>query len=92
MVSHEAFGYLLYLFHNSLSGNSINVTTTQILAFSVLIYDPESYTPPISARPVSLAEAVPGLEEDYPRISCSAKHVKNPACYAVREWWDCRLR
>lgn len=39
MVSHEAFGYLL-------PGNSINFTTTQILALSAVssfIYDPESY-------------------------------------------------
>lgn len=39
----------------------------------------------ISARPVFLAEAVPGSEEDQPCISCSPIYMSIPGLYAVRD-------
>lgn len=39
----------------------------------------------ISARPVSLAEAVPEREEDQPCISCSPIYMSIPGLYAVQD-------
>lgn len=42
----------------------------------------------LPAQPL-LAEAVPGSEEDCPRISCSTAYSQNPmVLYAVRERWE----
>lgn len=62
-----------------------NIFITTIVYLLLLACKSEALHLTISARPVFLAEAVPGSEEDQPCISCSPIYMSIPGLYAVRD-------